>query len=56
MPEIPGAIFFDCTRLYAGLKTTACAEMWRAANEGRSERYTACRGCPVGATPGRYGP
>ena len=50
IPEIPGATFFDCTRLHAGLKTTACAEMWRAANEGRSERYTACRSCFVGAT------
>jgi hypothetical protein len=50
IPEIPGASFFDCTRLHAGLKTTACAEMWRAANEERSERYTACRSCPVGAT------
>jgi hypothetical protein len=50
MPEMPGANFFDCTRLHAGLTTSACADMWRQANEGRSERYTACRACPVGAT------
>jgi len=42
--------FFDCSRLHAGLTTSACSEMWRAANEGRSERYTACRSCFVGAT------
>jgi hypothetical protein len=38
VPELPGAAFFDCTRLRAGLKTSACSEMWCAANEGRSER------------------
>jgi hypothetical protein len=47
--EIAGASFFDCSRLHAGLTISACADMWRAANEGRSERYTACRICPIGA-------
>jgi hypothetical protein len=50
MPEMPDATFFDCTRLHAGLSTVACTGMWRAANERRSERYTACRSCFVGAT------
>jgi hypothetical protein len=50
IPEMPGVTFFDCTRLHAGLRTSACSEMWRAANEGRSERFTACRSCFVGAT------
>lgn len=50
IPEMPGAAFFDCSRLHAGLTTFACSEMWRAANERRSERYTACRSCFVGAT------
>jgi hypothetical protein len=49
VPEMPGATFFDCTRLHAGLSTSACADMWRAANERRSERYTACQSCVVGA-------
>lgn len=49
IPEMPGAAFFDCSRLHAGLTTTACSAMWRTANEGRSERYAACRGCVVGA-------
>ncbi len=47
--EIAGASFFDCSRLHAGLTISACAEMWRLANKGRSERHTACRVCPVGA-------
>jgi hypothetical protein len=55
LPEIPGAAFFDCDRLHAGLTTTACAGMWRGANEARSgeaafDRYAKCRGCAVGAT------
>jgi len=47
--EMVGVAFFDCTRLHAGLSTSTCATLWRAANDGRSERYTACRVCPVGA-------
>lgn len=50
IPEMPGAAFFDCTRLHANLTTVACTAMWRSANEQRSERYTACRSCFVGAT------
>jgi hypothetical protein len=50
IPEMPGAAYFDCTRLHAGLSTVACNGMWRAANQQRSERYTACRSCFVGAT------
>jgi hypothetical protein len=47
--ELPAATFFNCARLHAGLTTSACSDMWRAANEGRSERYIACRACPIGA-------
>jgi hypothetical protein len=50
IPEMPGATFFDCSRLHAGLTTRACTDMWRAANQARSERHTACRSCFVGAT------
>lgn len=50
IPEMPGATFFDCSRLHAGLTTQACTHMWRAANQARSERHTACRSCFVGAT------
>ena len=49
VPELPGTTFFDCTRLLAGLTTSACADMWRSTNEGHSERYTACRSCLIGA-------
>jgi hypothetical protein len=50
IPEMPGATFFDCARLHASLSTRACTDMWRAANQARSERHTACRSCFVGAT------
>ena len=46
---MPGVPFFDCVRLHASLTTVHCAEMWRLANEGRSERHSACRACPIGA-------
>lgn len=49
-PQMPGAAFFECTRLHANLTTSACTGMWRGANEQRNERYTACRSCFVGAT------
>lgn len=50
IPEMPGAAFFDCSRLHAGISTTACTSMWKGANEERNERYTACRSCFIGAT------
>jgi len=53
IPEMPGATFFACSRLHAGLTTRACTDMWRATNQARSERHTACRSCFVGATHAR---
>lgn len=50
--KIPGLeqfTHFDCAKLHARLATSVCADMWRAANEGHSERYSACRACPIGA-------
>jgi len=50
LAELPAAEFFDCQRLHASLSTSACAQMWRSTNQGRSERFSACRACFVGAS------
>lgn len=50
LAALPDESFFDCGRLHATLSTSACADMWRQANEGRSERYSACRACFIGAS------
>jgi hypothetical protein len=49
IPEMPGIDRFACTRLHATLPVSACAAMWRQANEKACDRHITCRGCPLGA-------
>lgn len=49
LPDLPTPTF-ECTKLHARLSVATCASMWRPANEGHSERYSACRSCFIGAT------
>lgn len=47
LPDVP---FFDCDRIGASLTVPTCAAMWRAAANPHTERHSACRACPLGAT------
>lgn len=49
MPEVPGKVYFQCSRLRAKLSTEACSGMWRKADEINDGSHSACRLCPLGA-------
>lgn len=48
--EMPGRMFFACTRLQAPvLQVSSCADMWRKGNQENVERFSRCKTCPTGA-------
>lgn len=51
LDELPGKTMFRCGRHHCTMQVTACAEMWRQANEQRMppERLDPCRNCQLGA-------
>lgn len=49
-PLVPGKLYFRCERMRGTLSTTACAEMWRKANDMNDGSCANCMRCPLGAT------
>lgn len=48
-PLVPGRLFFRCERMRGTLSTTACADMWRKANDLSDGSCANCMRCPTGA-------
>lgn len=48
-PLVPGRLFFRCDRMRGTLSTTACADMWRKANDMNDGSCANCMRCPIGA-------
>lgn len=46
---VPGRLFFRCERMRGTLSTTACADMWRKANDMNDGSCASCMRCPIGA-------
>lgn len=46
---VPGRLFFRCERMRGTLSTTACADMWRKANDLNDGSCGNCMRCPIGA-------
>lgn len=46
---VPGRLFFRCERMRGTLSTTACADMWRKANDLSDGSCGNCMRCPIGA-------
>lgn len=49
---LPGVQHFMCSKLKSTLSVASCADRYQKAMKGapESDRYIACRGCPVGAS------
>jgi len=48
-PLVPGKLYFRCERMRGTLSTTACADMWRKANDMNDGNCANCMRCPLGA-------